>query len=112
MQPPTELLARRLRRLLRLNFDGSHFLLVERSSIRVQAQHDLLVLQRVLLLHAGALGARAALDGAHHGLHLGAVDQAADVRVGDQVRGEEEVLFEIRGRRRRAVDVVEGREGG
>ena len=92
-----EMLRRPLRLLLRRELLLPQLLLTERLRIRVQPQQHLPITQRVLLLHARTLGLRIALGGPHHGLHLGAVDQAADVRVGDDVRGEQEVFLEAAG---------------
>lgn len=86
-------------------------LLVVAGSVRVQAQQDLLVDERVLLLDAGALGASGAAGGAHDGLDLGRVDQAADVGLLDDGRGEEEVLLERGWGGGAAVDFVERGEG-
>lgn len=86
--------------------------LAEGGGVRVQAHKDLFVPERVLLLHRCALGARAAFHRSDDGLHLGGIDQAADVGVGDHVGREEEILFQGGGRRRRAVDGVQGRERG
>jgi hypothetical protein len=82
------------------------------GGVGVEAEQDLLVDERVLLLHGGALGAGGALGGADDALDLGRVDQAADVGLLDERRGEEEVLLESRGGGRAAVDVVERGEGG
>lgn len=68
-------------------------------------------MQRVLLLDTGALGAGLALGGADDGLDFGGVDQTADVGLGDDRGGEEEVLLERRWGGGRAVDGVEGLEG-
>ena len=82
----------------------AELLLGEGSSIRVEAEHDLLVLEGVLLLHAGALGL-GVLGRAQHRLDLGRVDQAADVGVGDDVGGQDVILLG-------SVDVVERAECG
>lgn len=90
----------------------AELLLGESSSVGVEAEHDLLVAEGVLLLDGDALGAGLALGGAEHGLHLGGVDQTADVGVGDQVGGQVEVLLEGGRGGGGAVDLVEGLEGG
>ena len=89
----------------------TELLLRKRSRIRVQSQQHLLVLERVLLLHARALRGSVALRLVQHALHLAAVDQTGDVGVADDVAGEEEVGLQLRGLGRRAVDVVERGEG-
>lgn len=108
-------LGKRLRRPLRLpriELFLPQLPLAESLGVRVQAQQDLSIPQRVLLLHARTLRPRASLGRTHHGLHFRGVDETADVRIGDDVRGEEEVLLE-RGRGAGgAVDVVERGEGG
>lgn len=80
--------------------------------IWIQPQQNLLVLQRVLLLHARPLRHRLALRRTQHGLHFGRVDQAADVGVVDYVRGEEEVLFQGGWGRGGAVDFIQGGKCG
>jgi hypothetical protein len=84
----------------------TQLLLRERSRIRVQPQKHLLVLERVLLLHARPLRGRVALRLVEHALHFAAVDQTGDVGVADDVAGEEEVGLQLRGLGRGAVDVV------
>lgn len=80
--------------------------------VRVQAKHNLLVAQRVLLLDVSTLGNGTTLGGAQHTLDFRAVDQTGQVGVGDQVGRQEEVLLQLRGLGGGAVDVVEGLEGG
>ena len=80
--------------------------------VRVEAQHDLLVAQRVLLLDAGTLGQGGALGGAEDALDLGAVDQTGKIGLGDDVGGQQEVLLELGGGGGGAVDAVEGLESG
>lgn len=63
--------------------------------VGVEAQHDLLVAQRVLL-NTGTLGQRATLGGAEDALDFGAVDQTAQVGLGNDVRRQQEVLLEVR----------------
>ena len=91
---------------------GADLLLRVASGVGVQAEQDLLVDERVLLLHAGALGAGRALGRADHALDLGAVNQSADVGLLDEGGGQEEVLLERGWDGGAAVDVVEGGECG
>lgn len=49
---------------------GTQTGLCESRGVRVEAEKDLLVAKRVLLLDVGALGDGAALDGAEHRLDL------------------------------------------
>lgn len=90
----------------------AELLLGEGRSVGVEAEHDLLVAEGVLLLDDGALGAGLTLGGAEHGLHLGGVDQTGDIGVGDHVGGQVEVLLEGGRGGGGAVDLVEGLEGG
>lgn len=86
--------------------------LLESRGVRVEAQQDLLVLERVLLLHTGALGLSVALGRAQDALDFGAVDQTGEVGLGNNVGGQEEVLLQGGGLGSGAVDLVEGLEGG
>lgn len=88
----------------------TQLLLVERSSVRVESQHNLLVAQRVLLLHVGTLGAGLPLGLAQHRLNFGGVDDAGDVSVGKEVGRQEEVLLQGRSGRGGAVDLIQGSE--
>jgi len=81
------------------------------GGVWVQAEHDLLVAQWVLLLHDAALADGAALGWAEHALHLGAVDELGDVGLGDDVGWEEEVTLERGWLGGGAVDLVESGEG-
>lgn len=85
---------------------------MEGAGVRVEAEEDLLVAQRVLLLDGAALGAGLALGGAQDALDLGAVDETGEVGLGDDVGGQEEVLLEGGGLGGAAVDLVESLEGG
>jgi len=87
-------------------------LLGEHGGVGVQAQHDLLVAQRVLLLDGAAAGDGLALGGVEGALDFGAVDQAGQVGLRDDVGRQEEVALVGRGLGGGAVDVVEGLEGG
>ena len=80
--------------------------------VRVEAQHNLLVAQRVLLLDVSTLGNGTTLGGAQDALDFGAVDQTGEIGVGNQVGRQQEVLLELGGLGGGAVDVVEGLEGG
>jgi len=82
------------------------------SGVGVEAEHDLLVAQRVLLLDVDALGAGLALGSAENGLDFGRVDQAGQIGVGNQVAGQKVVPLESRGAGGGAVDLVEGLESG
>lgn len=86
-------------------------LLLVRSGVRVEAEHDLLVLERVLLLGVGTLADGTATDGTEDALDLGAVDELVEVGLGHAVLGKEEVALELRGLSGAAVDGVEGGEG-
>lgn len=81
------------------------------SGVRVEAEHDLLVAERVLLLDDGALGDGATTDRAENALDLRAVDELVEVGLGNAVLGKEEVALELRGLGGAAVDGVEGGEG-
>jgi hypothetical protein len=86
-------------------------LLLVRSGVGVEAEHDLLVLERVLLLDVGTLGDGTTTDGAEDALNLRAVDELVEVGLGHAVLGNEEVALELRGLGGAAVDGVEGGEG-
>ena len=79
--------------------------------VRVEAQHNLLVAQGVLLLDAGALCQGSALGRTEDALDLGAVDQTGQVGLGDDVGRQQEVLLELGRRGSGAVDAVESLEG-
>lgn len=81
------------------------------SCVRVEAEQDLLVLERVLLLDVGALGNGTTLDGTEDALDFAAVDELADVGLGDQVGGRRKSFLSSEGGGG-AVDGVECREGG
>lgn len=87
-------------------------LLLEGRGVRVEAQQDLLVLERVLLLHVAALRPGLALGGTQNALDFGRVDQTGKVGLGDDVGRQQEVLLQGRGLGGGAVDLVEGLEGG
>jgi hypothetical protein len=85
-------------------------LLLVRSGVRVEAEHDLLVLERVLLLDVRTLGDGTATDGAEDALNLRAVDELVEVGLGHAVLGNEEVALELGGLGGAAVDGVKGGE--
>jgi hypothetical protein len=87
-------------------------LLGEHGGVGVQAKHDLLVLEGVLLLDSRSSGDGLALGSVEGALDFGAVDQAGEVGLGDNVGGEEEVTLVGGGLGGGAVDLVEGLEGG
>ena len=84
----------------------------EGSGVGVEAEKDLLVAERVLLLDVGALLDGTTLGGAEDGLNLGRVDELDNVGLGDRVLGKEEVLLEGRGLGGGTVDLVKGLESG
>lgn len=86
-------------------------LLLVRGGVGVEAEHDLLVLERVLLLDVGALGDGTTTDRAKDALDLRAVDELVEVGLSHAVLGDEEVALELRGLGGAAVDGVEGGEG-
>lgn len=85
---------------------GTDLILGVAGSVGVQAEQDLLIVQRVLLLDASTLGASGSLGGADHGLDFRRVDQTADISLRDDVGGKEEVFLEFRRGRGRTVDSV------
>src|SRR3569833_441613 len=99
-------------RLLRLDLLLADLLLDEGGCVRVQTQHDLLVAQRVLLLHGTPLRLVLALGSSKDALYFRAVDQAGEIGLRDHVGREQEVLLEVGGRRGGAVDGVERLESG
>lgn len=90
----------------------TELLLVESSGVGVEAEKDLAVAERVLLLDTDTLGLGLALGSAENGLDFGRVDETGDVGVGDEVGGKEEVLLESGRSGGAAVDLVESGEGG
>ena len=78
--------------------------------VGVQAQHDLLVLERVLLLHRRPPCEGTALGSVEDVLHLGAVDETREIGLRDEVAGQEEVLLVHRRLGRRSVNVIESLE--
>lgn len=87
-------------------------LLLESRGVGVEAQQDLLVLERVLLLHVAALRPGLALGRTQDALDFGGVDQTGEVGLGNDVGRQEEVLLQGRRLGGGAVDLVEGLEGG
>lgn len=98
-------------RLAALNTLLAELLLGESSSVGVESQHDLLVPERVLLLHVGPLGTGLALGLTKDGLDFGGVDQTGNVGVSDKVGRQDEVLLQGRGSSGSAVDLVQSGEG-
>lgn len=104
-----ELLGRNLG-LLALNLLGAKLVFRVLSGVRVETKQDLLVLERVLLLHAGALSDGTALDRSKHSLDLGAVNELAKVRLRDHGRRQKEVPLELGSLSGGAVDLVQSGE--
>lgn len=98
-----------------LNLDVTQLLLRVCLSIGVEPEHDLLVLERVLLedtsLSTLLLGG-AAPNGSEDTLDLARVDQTGEVGLGDDVGRQEVVLLSLANRGGGSVDGVEGTEGG
>lgn len=78
----------------------------------VEAEKDLLVAERVLLLARSALADGTTLDGAEDGLDFGAVDELGNVGLSNRVGRQEEVLLEGGGLGGGAVDLVKSLESG
>ena len=85
-------------------------LLRESASVGVESEQNLLVAERVLLLHHGALGASFTLGCSQDGLDFRRVDQTGQVCVGDRAGRQDEVLLEGRRSSGAAVDLIEGLE--
>ncbi len=79
--------------------------------VRVDPEQDLSVLERVLLLHARALGRGHALLRPQHGLDLRRVDEPADVGVQHKVRRRQEVALHRGWRCHQAVELVKRGKG-
>lgn len=90
----------------------AQLLLGESSRVRVEAELHLEVLERVLLLHNGALGDGTAADRAEDVLNFGRVDELGQIGLLHDGGRDEEVLLQGRGLGGGSVDLVEGREGG
>ncbi|KMU73212.1 hypothetical protein CISG_03472 [Coccidioides immitis RMSCC 3703] len=97
--------------LARFNASLAQLLLGEGSSIWVESEHDLLVLERVLLLDAGSLGSGFTLWFSKCGLDFGGVDEAGNVGVGDDVGWEKVVFLEGGWGGGGAVNLVQSSEG-
>ena len=93
-----------------VGLDVTKTLLGKGRGVWVEAEKDLLVAERVLLLDDATLGDGGALGGAKDGLHFGRVDELDNVGLGDRVGGEEVVLLEGRGLGGGAVDLVKSLE--
>ena len=100
------------RGLLLLDLRMPQALLRVHGSIGVETEQNLLIAQRILLLHSPPLRDGGALDRTQHTLHLGAVDELGDVGLRDDVGWEEEVALELAGLGGAAVDGVESGESG
>ncbi len=83
-----------LRLLILIKFLAAQPLALESLGIRVETQQHLTIAQRVLLLHTSPFSCTLALLRTNHRLHLGAVYQACDVRVRDQIGRQQEILLE------------------
>ena len=84
----------------------------ESGVVRIEAEHDLLVAQRVLLLDASTLGQGSALRSAEDTLDFRAVDQTAEIGLRDNVGRQKEVLLELGRLGGGAIDVVKSLESG
>lgn len=91
--------------LAALGLDGAQVGLVERRGVRVEAEENLLVAERVLLLDRTTLGLGLALGGADDALDFGAVDETSKIGLGDDGGGDGEAALAL-------VDGIEGLEGG
>ena len=80
------------------------------SSVRVESEKYLSVLERVLLLNGSSLGDGVALWLLENGLDFARVDQSVDIGVADNVGWQQEVLLVRRGLGGGTVDVVESLE--
>lgn len=98
--------------LSRVDARLSQTLLGERSRVGVEAQKDLLVLERVLLLHANPLGAGTSLGLSQNGLNFGRVDETGDIGVGDQVGRKEVILLQRGWGGGGSVDFIQSGERG
>lgn len=87
-------------------------LLSENLGVRVQAKHDLLVLERVLLLDSRSASDSISLGGVEGALDFRAVDQTGEIGLRDNVGGEEEVTLVGGGLGGGTVDIVKGLESG
>jgi hypothetical protein len=87
-------------------------LLGEDLGVGVQAKHDLLVLERVLLLDSRSASDSISLGGVEGALDFRAVDQTGEIGLRDNVGGEEEVTLVGGGLGGGTVDIVKGLESG
>lgn len=87
-------------------------LLGEDLGVRVQAEHDLLVAQRVLLLDGRAASSGLTLGGVEGALDFAAVDQTSKIGLRNNVGRQEVVALVLGGLGGGAVDLVEGVESG
>ena len=93
-----------------LNLLLAELLLRESSGVGVEAELDLEVLERVLLLYNTTLGDGTATDGAEDLLDIAGVDDLRQIGLLHHDAGQEEVLLEGRGLGGGAVDLVESGE--
>ena len=93
-----------------LNLLLAELLLREGSGVGVEAELDLEVLERVLLLYNTTLGDGTATDGAEDLLDIAGVDDLGQIGLLHHDAGQEEVLLEGRSLGGGAVDLVESRE--
>ncbi len=91
---------------------GSDLLLGVSSSVWVETEENLSVVEWVLLLDSGTLGAGLALGGTDDGLDLRRVDEASDIGLGDNGGWKKEVLLEGGWSGGGSVDGVKGLESG
>lgn len=92
-----QLLLERSRQSVRLALELllAELLLLVGGGVRVEAELNLLVAERVLLLDALALRPGLALGRAQDALDFGAVDQTGQVGLVDDVGRQQEVLLEL-----------------
>lgn len=110
MQQVHELLAWTLRLLVLSSALLAKLVLGVLGGVGVETEQNLSVAQRVLLLDTSSLGGGIALGLLENGLHFGAVDQAGDVGVGDEVGWEKEVFLQGGWLGGGAVDGIQGFE--
>jgi hypothetical protein len=106
-----EWLSSSTQRLASIQSLSTNLLLGVGSSVWVESEENLLVVEWVLLLDTGTLSASLTLGSANDGLDLGGVDETSDISLGDDGGWEEEVLLEGGWDGGGAVDVVKSLEG-
>ena len=97
-------------RLATIDLLRAELLLGVLCSVWVEAEQNLLVGERVLLLYRGALGDAGAAGGSQDRLDFGRVDQLGDVRLRDGGGRQEEVLLQGRWLGGGTVDLVQSLE--